>query len=82
MIGPLIACIAFKESRFYGPRGAVSDPIVVSRLDQKKDLSQRPPRLCGKPGFENCSLYIVKCALFIVHSSSFGVLAKKDCLLS
>jgi len=25
--------------------------VAVSRLGQKKDLSQRPPRLCGKPDF-------------------------------
>jgi hypothetical protein len=47
-----MACIAFKEPRFYGREGAVSDPIVVSRLGQKKNLSQRPPRLCGKSDLE------------------------------
>jgi len=45
-----MACIAFKEAWFYGREGA--DPIVVSRLGQKKNLSQRPPRLCGKSDLE------------------------------
>ena len=41
------------DKKHSGRRGTVSDPIPRDAgLDQKKNLPQRPPRLCGKPDFE------------------------------
>ena len=39
--------------RFWSRRDEVSDPIAISRLNQKKILPLGSLRLRGEPGFEN-----------------------------
>jgi len=71
----ILGAIAIKKVRSYSRREDVSDPIAVSRLDQKGSLPQRSPRLCGRPDFERgeCqSKSPMKSAEVATKSTDFG----------
>ncbi len=47
----IIGAAAIKWIDLNPQRDGVSAPIALSRLEQKKNLPLRPPRLCGEGSF-------------------------------